>query len=89
MQEEKNNALTLALDRDQTIKNAIKQVDEMRKDLSNALHAAASAENRAAVAEVLSFFLSIFIEGINILLSILNTSIQSPITLYLFVIIIF
>lgn len=51
LQEEKNNALTLALDRDQTIKNAIKQVDEMRKDLSNALHAAASAENRAAVAE--------------------------------------
>ncbi|KAM5586916.1 nuclear-pore anchor [Rosa sericea] len=51
LQEEKNNALTLALDRDQTIKNAIKQVEEMRKDLSNALHAAASAESRAAVAE--------------------------------------
>ncbi|XP_062012161.1 nuclear-pore anchor [Rosa rugosa] len=51
LQEEKHNALTLALDRDQTIKNAVKQVEEMRKDLSNALHAAASAESRAAVAE--------------------------------------
>ncbi|XP_050371497.1 nuclear-pore anchor [Argentina anserina] len=49
--EEKNNALSLAHDRDQTIKNASKQVEEMRKDLSNALHAAASAESRAAVAE--------------------------------------
>lgn len=60
LQEEKNNALTLAIDRDQTIKNAIKQVEEMRKDLSNALHAAASAESRAAVAEVLFFFSQFF-----------------------------
>ncbi|KAM5580146.1 hypothetical protein ABKV19_009735 [Rosa sericea] len=43
---------SLVLDLDQTIKNAIKQVEEMRKDLSNALHAAASVESRTAVAEV-------------------------------------
>ncbi|XP_062025304.1 DEAD-box ATP-dependent RNA helicase 16-like [Rosa rugosa] len=43
---------SLVLDRDQTIKNAIKQVEEMRKDLSNALHATETVESRTAVAEV-------------------------------------
>ncbi|ONI11781.1 hypothetical protein PRUPE_4G125000 [Prunus persica] len=51
LQEERNNARTLTLDREQTIQNAMRQVEEIGKELSNALHAVASAESRAAVAE--------------------------------------
>lgn len=51
LQEERNNARTLTLDREQTIQNAMRQVEEMGKELSNALNAVASAESRAAVAE--------------------------------------
>ncbi|PQQ16945.1 nuclear-pore anchor isoform X2 [Prunus yedoensis var. nudiflora] len=51
LQEERNNARTLTHDREQTIQNAMRQVEEMGKELSNALHAVASAESRAAVAE--------------------------------------
>lgn len=43
---------TLTLDRDQTVKNAMRQVEEMGKELANALRASASAESRVAVAEV-------------------------------------
>ncbi|KAL6283070.1 hypothetical protein ACE6H2_013999 [Prunus campanulata] len=51
LQEERNNARTLTHDREQTIQNSMRQVEEMGKELSNALHAVASAESRAAVAE--------------------------------------
>lgn len=38
----------------------MRQVEEIGKELSNALHAVASAESRAAVAEVLFPFLFLF-----------------------------
>ena len=41
-------------DREQTLKNAMKQVEEIGKELANALHACAAAETRAAVSEVIS-----------------------------------
>lgn len=55
LQEERENVRRLALDRDQTMKNSLRQVEDMSKELTNALGALASAESRAAVAEV--FFL--------------------------------
>ncbi|KAB2636957.1 nuclear-pore anchor [Pyrus ussuriensis x Pyrus communis] len=51
LQEERNNARTLTLDREQSVQNAMRQVEEMGKELANALHAVASSETRAAVAE--------------------------------------
>lgn len=53
LQEEHDNVRKLMLDRDQTLKNSMKQVEEMGKELASALHAVAAAETRAAVAEVL------------------------------------
>lgn len=58
LQEERDIARTLTLDREQSIKNAMRQVEEMGKDLSKALHDVAAAETRAAVAEV--FLIPIF-----------------------------
>jgi hypothetical protein len=60
LQEERENVRRLALDRDQTMKNSLRQVEDMGKELTNALGALASAESRAAVAEV-SFWLLIFV----------------------------
>lgn len=54
LQEERDNVRTLTLDREKTLKNAMSHVEEMGKELANALHATAAAEARAAVAEVLS-----------------------------------
>ena len=54
MQEERDNVRTLMSDREQTLKNAMKQVEEIGKELANALHACAAAETRAAVSEVIS-----------------------------------
>ncbi|CAL5187045.1 unnamed protein product [Lathyrus oleraceus] len=51
LQEERENVRRLALDRDQTMKNSLRQVEDMSKELTNALGALASAESRAAVAE--------------------------------------
>ncbi|WJX72066.1 hypothetical protein P8452_55984 [Trifolium repens] len=51
LQEERENVRRLALDRDQTMKNSLRQVEDMGKELTNALGALASAESRAAVAE--------------------------------------
>ncbi|KAF8412623.1 hypothetical protein HHK36_000592 [Tetracentron sinense] len=51
LQEERDNVRTLTLDREHTIKNAMRQVEEMGKELASALHAVAAAESRAAVAE--------------------------------------
>ncbi|PIA37605.1 hypothetical protein AQUCO_03000279v1 [Aquilegia coerulea] len=51
LQEERDNVRTLTLDRDLTIKKAMRQVEELGNQLSDALRAVASAESRAAVAE--------------------------------------
>lgn len=60
LQEERDNVRMLTLDREQTIKNAMRQVEEMGKELANALHAVAAAEARAAVAEVFVNFENLF-----------------------------
>lgn len=59
LQEERENVRRLALDRDQTMKNSLRQVEDMSKELTNALGALASAESRAAVAEV-CFLVALF-----------------------------
>ncbi|CAI0415544.1 unnamed protein product [Linum tenue] len=51
LQLEKENVRSLTSDREQTLKNAMRQVDEMGKELANALRAVTIAETRAAVAE--------------------------------------
>ncbi|KAF3448815.1 hypothetical protein FNV43_RR09528 [Rhamnella rubrinervis] len=51
LQEARENVRTLTLDREQMLKNSMRQVEEMGKDLANALHAVTGAETRAAVAE--------------------------------------
>ncbi|CAN1263026.1 Nuclear-pore anchor [Linum perenne] len=48
---EKDNVRALTSDREQILKNAMRQVDEMGKELANALRAVTVAETRAAVAE--------------------------------------
>ncbi|MCI67261.1 nuclear-pore anchor-like protein, partial [Trifolium medium] len=48
LQEERENVRRLSLDRDQTMKNSLRQVEDMGKELTNALGALASAESRAA-----------------------------------------
>lgn len=55
LQEERDNARTLRLEREGSMNNAMRQVEEMGKELANALHAVAAAEARAAVAEVSPF----------------------------------
>ncbi|KAG6675327.1 hypothetical protein I3842_15G095500 [Carya illinoinensis] len=52
VQQERDSVRNLTVDREQTIKNAMRQVEEMGKELANALRAVAAAESRAAVAEV-------------------------------------
>ncbi|TXG71410.1 hypothetical protein EZV62_006345 [Acer yangbiense] len=51
LQEARDNVRTLTSDREQTLKNGLKQVEEMRKDLDNAQRVVSAAETRAAVAE--------------------------------------
>lgn len=51
LQEERDNVRNLTVDREQTLKNAMRQVEEMGKELADALRAVAAAESRAAVAE--------------------------------------
>ena len=53
LQEERDNVRTLMSDREQTLKNAMKQVEEMGKELANALHSCAAAEAKAAVSDVI------------------------------------
>ncbi|KAL9265265.1 Nuclear-pore anchor-like protein, partial [Drosera capensis] len=50
LQEERDNARTLSLDRDRTIKDAMQRVEGMGKELSKVLHDLSAAEARAAVA---------------------------------------
>ncbi|KAK4595107.1 hypothetical protein RGQ29_018748 [Quercus rubra] len=51
LQEERDNVRNLTVDREQTLKNAMRQVEEMGKELADALRAVTAAESRAAVAE--------------------------------------
>ncbi|XP_074307607.1 nuclear-pore anchor [Silene latifolia] len=51
VQEERNNVRTLSLDREHTIKDAMRQVEEMGKRLEAALQAVSAADGRAALAE--------------------------------------
>ncbi|KAK1387944.1 Nuclear-pore anchor [Heracleum sosnowskyi] len=51
LQQERDNARTLRLEREGSLSSAMKQVEDMRKELANALHAVATAESTAAVAE--------------------------------------
>ncbi|KAI3965981.1 hypothetical protein MKX01_010938, partial [Papaver californicum] len=51
VQEERDNVRSLTLDREHTVKHAMRQVEEIGKQLADALHAVAAAEARAAVAE--------------------------------------
>ncbi|GLU08559.1 hypothetical protein SLE2022_254650 [Rubroshorea leprosula] len=51
LQEERDMVRTLTSNREQTLKDAMKQVEEMGKELTNTLHACTAAEARAAVAE--------------------------------------
>lgn len=51
LQQERDNVRALTSDREQTLKNAMRQIDDMGKELANTLHAVSAAETRAAVAE--------------------------------------
>ncbi|GMH10574.1 hypothetical protein Nepgr_012415 [Nepenthes gracilis] len=51
LQEERDNVRTLSLDREHTVKDSMRRVDEMGKELSKALHSLTAAEARACVAE--------------------------------------
>ena len=53
LQEERSNSRNSTSDRNQTLNNAVMQVEEMGKELANALKAVSAAESRASVAEVL------------------------------------
>ncbi|KAF3329142.1 nuclear-pore anchor isoform X2 [Carex littledalei] len=52
LQEEKDRVRTLTFEKEKTIETSMKQVEEMRKELSDAWRSVSSAETRAAVAEV-------------------------------------
>ncbi|KAK6926183.1 Nucleoprotein TPR/MLP1 [Dillenia turbinata] len=51
LHEERDNVRALTLDRERTIMNAMKQVEELSKELADAMRAVAAAESKAAVAE--------------------------------------
>ena len=55
VQEERDNVRTFISDCEHTLKNAMKQVKEIGKELANALHACAAAETRAAVSKARLF----------------------------------
>ena len=54
VQQELNHVRALTSDREDIMKSAVRQVEEMREELADALHAVTAAETRAAVAEVWS-----------------------------------
>ncbi|CAK7326022.1 unnamed protein product [Dovyalis caffra] len=51
LQHERDNVRALTSDREQTLKNAMRQIDDMGKELNHTLRAVSAAETRAAVAE--------------------------------------
>lgn len=52
LQEEKDRVRTLTAEKEKTIETSMKQVEEMRKEMSDAWWSVSLAETRAAVAEV-------------------------------------
>ena len=52
LNEERDRVRNLTLERESSLNNALKQVEEIGKELSKALHALAAAEARASIAEV-------------------------------------
>lgn len=55
LQEQRDLVRNLSLEHGSSLKDARKQVDELNKELANALRSLANAESRAAIAEVLLF----------------------------------
>ena len=53
LQEERSNARNSTSDRNQTLNNAVRQVEGIGKEFANALKAVSAAESRASVAEVM------------------------------------
>lgn len=53
LQEQRDLVRNLSLEHENTLNDARKQVDELNKELNNALRSVANAESRAAIAEVL------------------------------------
>lgn len=53
LQEQRDLVRNLSLEHESTLNDARKQVDELNKELNNALRSVANAESRAAIAEVL------------------------------------
>ncbi|KAM7250664.1 hypothetical protein ACFE04_022547 [Oxalis oulophora] len=51
LQEERASVRMLRLDREQNLKNSMRQVEEIGKELANALHGVTVAETRAAITE--------------------------------------
>lgn len=54
LQEQRDNVRNLIPERDDALKNALKQIEEMRKELASTSHSSAAAEARAVVAEAQS-----------------------------------
>lgn len=65
LQEEKDRVRTLTAEKEKTIETSMKQVEEMRKELSDAWRSVSLAETRAAVAEVCVFDVFCF-QGLNV-----------------------
>lgn len=55
VQEQRDLVRNLSAEHESSLKDARKQVDELNKDLANALRSVANAESRAAIAEVLLY----------------------------------
>lgn len=56
LQEQRDLVRNLSLEHESTLNDARKQVDELNKELNNALRSVANAESRAAIAEVLLLY---------------------------------
>lgn len=54
LQEQRDNVRNLIPEREDALKNALRQIEEMRKELASTSHSVAAAEARAVVAEVRS-----------------------------------
>lgn len=55
LQEERDHVRSLTHDKERALEKSMAQVEEMQKELADAWRAVASAESRAAVAEVFLF----------------------------------
>ncbi|CAH9094366.1 unnamed protein product [Cuscuta epithymum] len=57
LQDERNNVRNVTIERENDLRSALRQVEEMGKDLANALHSQVTVESRAAVAEARAVYL--------------------------------